>query len=289
MKHAQPAKLYILSDKQDHFHQAMNLFKQEIPSADQKVEWKQIDLLNLKAVDSLGKTLAKLPRLDTIWCNAGVGTGPRSLSPDGIDAHFTLNHLSHFVLMHHLLPLVRKTGREYGEARVVFTSSSLHATAPSSVKFQSKEEINEDIGPNSLYARSKVANLLYARQLAKIVEGENVFINAIHPGAVKTGISIADISNSEQNYQVGDPDAYGIAGKTVINTLRPFFKDVEEGCLSALFAGTSPRVVQEGIRGEYICPPDQVEESSNQGKDDELGRDLWTLSDKLVKEIVDSN
>jgi hypothetical protein len=47
--------------------------------------------------------------------------------------------------------------------------------------------------------------------------------------------------------------------------------------------------VQEGIRGEYICPPDQVEESSNQGKDDELGRDLWTLSDKLVKEIVDSN
>jgi len=151
--------------------------------------------------------LAKLPRLATIWCNAGVGTGPRNLSPDGIDAHFTLNHLSHFVLMHHLLPVVRKTAREYGEATVVFTSSSLHATTPSSVKFKSKEEINEDIGPNSLYARSKLANLLYARQLAKIVQGENVFINAIHPGAVKTGISLSDISNSEQNYQVGDPDA----------------------------------------------------------------------------------
>jgi len=71
----------------------------------------------------------------------------------------------------------------------VFTSSSLHATAHATVKFESKEEIDRDLGPNGLYAGSKLANLLYARQLAKVVEGENVFINAVHPGAVKTGIS----------------------------------------------------------------------------------------------------
>ena len=70
----------------------------------------------------------------------------------------------------------------------MFTSSSLHATAPSGVKFESKEEINEDLGPNNLYARSKLANLLYARYLAKEVANEPVYINAIHPGAVKTGI-----------------------------------------------------------------------------------------------------
>jgi len=91
--------------------------------------------------------------------------------------------------MKHLLPLVQKTAREHGEARVVFTSSSLHATAPATVKFESKEEINWYLGPNRLYARSKLANLLYARQLAKVVEGENVFINAVHLGTVKTGIS----------------------------------------------------------------------------------------------------
>jgi WW domain-containing oxidoreductase len=73
----------------------------------------------------------------------------------------------------------------------------------------------------------------------------------------------------------------------LINTIRPFFKDaLEEGCLSALFAGTSPRVMKENIRGEYICPPDSVEDSSNQAKDEKLGEQLCTLSDTLVKAIL---
>jgi NAD(P)-dependent dehydrogenase (short-subunit alcohol dehydrogenase family) len=187
LKHAQPSKLYILSDKKEHFIEAMNLFKQEAPSQAEKVEWKQADFLNVREVDQIAKSLANLPRLDCVWCNAGVGTGPRIVSTDGLDGHFTLNHLSHYVLMSHLLPIVRRTAKEHGEARVVFTSSSLHMTAPSGIKFTSKEEINEDLGPNNLYARSKLATLLYARQLAKKVANENVYINAIHPGAVKTG------------------------------------------------------------------------------------------------------
>ena len=74
-----------------------------------------------------------------------------------------------------------------------------------------------------------------------------------------------------------------MAGKAVVNKLRPFFKDaLEEGCLSALFAGTSPCVAEERIRGEYICPPDKIEESSDQAKDDELGQKLCTLSDELI-------
>lgn len=188
LKHAQPAKLYIISDKKEHFTEAMDLFKREAPSAAEKVEWKQADLLNLKEVDKVGKSFANISRLDCVWCNAGIGTAPQLHSAEGLDGHFTLNHLSHYLLMQHLLPVVRKTAKEQGEARVVFTSSSLHMTAQSGIKFESKEEINEDLGPNNLYARSKLATLLYARQLAKKVANESVYINAIHPGAVKTGI-----------------------------------------------------------------------------------------------------
>jgi NAD(P)-dependent dehydrogenase (short-subunit alcohol dehydrogenase family) len=265
----------------------MELFKTEAPNAVNAVEWKQINLMDIKAVDKLAKTLSQITRLDCIWCNAGVGTGPKMESPDGLDGHFTLNHLSHYILLNHLLPVVRKTAKEHGEARVVFTSSSLHSSAPGNIHFESKEEMNEDIGPNNLYARSKLANLLYSRQLAKKVENENVFINAIHPGAVKTGMSFVTRLMSEQNYQLGDPGAYGVAGSILINTIRPFFKDaIEEGCLSALFAGTSPRIVEENIRGEYIYPPDEITNSSDQAKDKELGQKLTTLSDRLVKEIL---
>jgi WW domain-containing oxidoreductase len=188
LKHAQPTKLYILSDKEEHFNEALSLFKSEAPSSADKVVWKQTNFLNLHEVQRTSKALAEsLPRLDCIWCNAGVGTGPQIMSTDNLDGHFTLNHLAHYVLLKNLLPLIRKTAGEYGEGRVVFTSSSLHTTAPSTIKFESREEIDEDIGPNNLYARSKLANLLYARYLAKEVVGENVYINAIHPGAVKTG------------------------------------------------------------------------------------------------------
>ena len=73
----------------------------------------------------------------------------------------------------------------------------------------------------------------------------------------------------------------------MINALRPFFKDaIEEGCLSALFAGTSPRIVKENIRGEYICPPDSIEESSKQAQDENLGMRLVELSDRLVGEVL---
>jgi hypothetical protein len=69
--------------------------------------------------------------------------------------------------------------------------------------------------------------------------------------------------------------------------MRPFFKDaLEEGCLSALFAGPVQGLWKRTLRGEYICPPDSVQDSSNQAKDEKLGEQLCTLSDTLVKEIL---
>jgi len=122
----------------------------------------------------------------------------------------------------------------------------------------------------------------FSRSLAKQVEHENVYINAIHPGAVKTGMDLID---GLTNYQLGDPGAYGVAGKIPINTIRPFFKDaIEEGYLSALFAGMSPRIVEENIRGEYICPPDSVEDSSKRAEDEQLGQNLWTLNKRQLSQ-----
>ena len=67
LKHAQPSKLYILPDKKGRFEQAMELFKEEAgPSAVSAVEWKQVDFIDLKAANSVAKSVAYLPRLDCI-------------------------------------------------------------------------------------------------------------------------------------------------------------------------------------------------------------------------------
>ena len=87
--------------------------------------------------------------------------------------------------------MIRKTAmlKEFPAPRIVQLSSSLHQTAPSSVAFESLEEINdESLGPNALYARSKLANLLFMHWLALHVleKGSRIYTLATHPSAVHT-------------------------------------------------------------------------------------------------------
>ena len=171
-----------------------------------------------------------------------------------IDSHFQVNHLSPFHLARTLLPLLLKTAREHDDARIVHQASDMHKLAPSDIQFSSIDEINKDIGPSYLYNRSKLAQILYVREFVdrlndgRLGSGEkvaNLFVNATHPGAVST----------DQPKQA--EDAYGLLGKAVVAVTRPFMKDpITEGCLSALFAATSPDVKTENITGQYVSLDD---------------------------------
>jgi NAD(P)-dependent dehydrogenase (short-subunit alcohol dehydrogenase family) len=118
-----------------------------------------------------------------------------ALDSDGVDRHMGVNVFGHALLINRLLPLVRKTAALPGAdaPRIIMLSSSLHATAPSSVKFASTSEVytNEhNYGPNELYARSKLGVLLFVKYgLAERVfvpNGDKIWAGASHPGAVAT-------------------------------------------------------------------------------------------------------
>lgn len=135
-----------------------------------------------------------------------------------------------------------------------------------------------------LYARTKLAQILTVRALQRRQalgslgfshdpKTNQVFINAVHPGAVET----------DQPKQA--EEAYGKAGVLGHKMIKPFLKDpVASGCRSALFAATSERVVSEGISGGYIVPDAKVVEPSEMAKDEELGERLWELSERLLRE-----
>ncbi len=161
------------------------------------------------------------------------------------DSHFQVNHLSQMHMALTLLPVLQKTPN----SRLVVQSSDLHRMAPSDVKFESLEEINQDIGASYLYNRSKLAQVLFIRGLVRRMEQkqlgfqstEQVWANATHPGAVST----------DQQKQA--EDAYGVVGKVLTLATRPLMKDaLEEGCRPALFALTSPDIVSEKIQGQYV-------------------------------------
>lgn len=273
------AKIYLLSMKEEHAEEAKRDLADNWGDAS-KVEWRQCNLESFKQTDQVAKTLAKeLDRLDALVCNAGLGVGVYNESEDGLDTHMQVNHFSQAHLALSLLPVLQKTT----DPRIVFQSSDLHRAAPSSTEFASIDEINKDIGPTYLYNRSKLAEVLFVRELVKRIQAGqfgNVtaekgqpWINATHPGGIQT---------DQQKQAV---DAYGTLGKIGVAAVRPFMSDpVKQGCRSALFAATSPDIAKENIQGQYIIPDRKVTEPSNQAKDDKLALNLW----KLTKEVLET-
>lgn len=245
-----------------------------------KVEWRQCNLQSFKQTDQVAKQLAQeLTRLDALVCNAGLGVGVYNETEDGLDSHMQVNVFSQAHLTLTLLPILQKTQ----DSRIVHQSSDLHKGAKSDMKFESVAEINQDIGAMLLYSRTKLAQILFLRELYFRIKASQFgsvtgtqglpWINATHPGGVVT---------DQQDQAV---EAYGTLGKIGVAAVRPFMKDpVAQGCRPALFAATSPDIVKEEIQNSYIVPDRKVQEPSNQAKEGALALNLW----KLTKEVLES-
>ncbi|PSN74026.1 NAD(P)-binding protein [Corynespora cassiicola Philippines] len=273
-----PAKIYLLSNKKEHAVDAQTNLSDWGDAS--KIEWRQCNLQSLKQTDAVAKQLAsELERLDGLVCNAGLGVGVYNETEDGLDSHMQVNHFSQAHLTLTLLPVLQKTT----DSRIVFQSSELHRPVPSSTSFTSMEEINKDMGATYLYNRTKLAQILFAREFVKRIKADQFgtvtkekgqpWVNATHPGGVST---------DQQEQAV---EAYGTLGKIGVKAVRPFMKDpVDSGCRSALFAATSDDVVKEKIQGQYIVPDRKVIDPSNQAKDEKLALSLW----KLTKEVLEN-
>lgn len=122
--------------------------------------------------------------------SAGINAAPFGLDEDGLDRHFGVNWLGQFYAINLLYPLMRKTANQPGAAsgRIVVESSELHRATPSSVSFDSIDDINNrSLGPTQLYARSKLCMILGMKGLYERVikpNGDNIYAIAVHPGAV---------------------------------------------------------------------------------------------------------
>jgi WW domain-containing oxidoreductase len=273
-----PAKIYLLSNKEHHADEAQESLKEFGDIS--KVEWRQCNLEDLKQTDEVAKQLSQeLSRLDALVCNAGLGVGVYNETRDGLDSHMQVNVFSQAHLTLTLLPVLQKTP----DSRIVHQSSDMHKGATSSMKFESVAEMNQDIGATLLYNRTKLAQILFLRELYQRIKAGQFgtvtgttglpWINATHPGAIKT---------DQQDQAV---EAYGTLGKIGVAAVRPFLKDpVSQGCRSALFAATSSDIATEQVQNSYIIPDRKVTEPSKQALDEALSLNLW----KLTKQVLES-
>lgn len=264
-------KLFIISLREEVVAEAYKAIDEEFGAGtSDKIVWKQCDLSDWKQTSDVAQQICnEADKLDILINNAGRGIMTQQFAPtNGIDLHMAANHIGHVVLTSHLLPLLKKTAGSGDIARIVNLSSNIHEQAPKETSFESVEELQKNYGPNAQYGRSKLANLLYARHLARQLETEHpsILVNATFPGIVDT---------AQTNVHIHEP--YPLLGYGMSVGLKPFRKAQFEGCVSTMYAATVCRGT-----GLYIAPPAIVEKGSDKSNDKHLADNLMNLTKKII-------
>jgi NAD(P)-dependent dehydrogenase (short-subunit alcohol dehydrogenase family) len=192
-------------------------------------------------------------RLDVLVNNAGIVLRERSMTEDGLESTFAINHLGYFLVTNLLLDLLRKSA----PSRIVNVASAAH-------KF-GKLDINgwatgRDYSAFGAYANSKLANVLFTYELARRIKGTGVTANCLHPGAVGT------------NLFRGLP-------KFLQTLIRLVTIGTERGARTSIYLASSDDV--EGVTGKYFARSRQ-QESSEASRNEEAARALWQLSVELT-------
>jgi NAD(P)-dependent dehydrogenase (short-subunit alcohol dehydrogenase family) len=242
---------------------ALSRVQAEVPDA--RAELVSLDLASLKSVRAAAADVAgRTDALDLLVDNAGVMAIPRAQTEDGFEMQLGTNHLGHFALTGLLLPQLLK-GRD---PRVVVVSSDAHRIGR--IRFQDLMA-EKSYGRWSAYGQSKLANLLFVRELDRRAGGRLIAAGA-HPGYAAT--------NLQSNY--GNPvvDLFMKIGNRVIA------QSDEAGAWPQLYAATMPDV--KG--GEYFGPsgifglrgsPDR-DAPTRAAQDDDVARQLWDVSEQLT-------
>jgi NAD(P)-dependent dehydrogenase (short-subunit alcohol dehydrogenase family) len=246
---------------------------------DAKLTIKSLDLSSLAAVAALGEQLNAEGRpIDILVNNAGVMTPPeRDTTADGFELQFGSNHLGHFALTAHLLPLLRAAKR----SRVVSLSSL--AARFGHINFDDPE-FEKRYSAMSAYGQSKLAVLMFARELDRRsrAAGWGIVSNAAHPGLTKTNLQISGPSHGREK-----PALMERLYKTSWRWAPFMWQEVDEGILPALYAAATPQAeggVFYGPSGFMELTGGGVKPShvpSGARSDDDCRR-LWELSEQLT-------
>lgn len=143
----------------------------------------QLDLGQMESIRQFTKKFRSAEdQLHILINNAGIMACPRSQTRDGFEAQIGTNHLGHFLLTNLLLDLLKNSA----PSRVITVSSLYHIFG-----FINKNDLNSEkhYWRWLAYAQSKLANILFARELARRLEGTQVTSNALHPGCVNTDLT----------------------------------------------------------------------------------------------------
>ncbi|XP_060589446.1 retinol dehydrogenase 11-like isoform X1 [Ruditapes philippinarum] len=222
----------------------------------------KLDLSLMKSVREFVKLFEeKETRLDILVNNAGMAGLPLTKTEEGFEVMFATNHFGHFLLTNLLMDLLKKSQ----PSRVVNVSSLAHNWSKG-IDFENLRA-EKDYSIHNCYFDTKLANILFTRELARRTEWTGVTTLCLHPGPVNTKL-LHDAFNP------------------VLKPLHPiaaacFVKTPEEGAQTSIYCSISKDI--EGVSGKYYVDCKEAEEqSSEMSKDMGVAKKLWEISEQYT-------
>ena len=227
-----------------------------------RAEFLRADFSSLAEVRRLALALLAEDRpLHVLVNNAGTMNTSRKLTIDGFEEMFAVNHLAHFLLTRLLLPRLQACA----PSRIVHVASNAHSFCKEIRWHDLSHEREFSAFP--AYGHSKLANILFSNELARRLRGTGVTSNALHPGAVATGIG----SNN------------GIAGRVVPLLLKPFFRSPARGAATTIYLASAAE--GDGGTGKYFYDSQPVDPKPWALDTNAAGR-LWVTSERLLGDLL---
>lgn len=229
-------------------------------SGSENVYFLQLDLASLDSVREFSKKFHELEsQLHILICNAGVMACPQSKTQDGFEMQMGTNHFGHFLLTHLLLDLLKASS----PSRIVVVSSEGHRMS----NIVKEDLMSENpYSPWKAYSRSKLANILFTRELSKKLEGSGVTVNSCHPGVVQTELGRHMNENLRKYF--------------IKPLIAPFFKTAWGGAQTQICLALDPDLNE--VTGKYYSDCKEKTPSSA-ARNDEMAAWLYEKSYELVK------
>ena len=227
-------------------------------TGNQNVGYLLADLSSQQEIRDLAQEFeSRHDRLDVLVNNAGAVFSEYGETEAGIERTFAVNHLNYFLLTNLLLDTLKASA----PSRIVNVASGAH---------QGAELDFDDLGTKQnygfmkAYGRSKLANVMFTYELAHRLEGTGVTANALHPGAVSTGIG----TNNKVWY-----------ARPALALFRLFSTTPEKGAETSVYLASSSEV--EGVTGQYFANKKPVA-SSKASYDEASAKRLWRVSEEMT-------
>lgn len=219
-----------------------------------------MDLGDMESIRAAAEfLLTEHPTIDVLVNNAGVYSSDLQFTNDGHELQFGVNHLGHYLLTRLLLPALR-CPTEGGRIINVSSAAHYHGT----IDF---DNLKGEKGPKAYdgmkaYAQSKLANVLFTKELARRYPDE-LSVNCLHPGVVAT-----DFANKNANFFT----------RMIWSLYRPFAKKPYNGAATSYYLASSPEV--RDVSGRYFDQCQCVKRPSEKARNEQLAHKLWVYSEQ---------